>query len=266
VPLFFGRNIVVDGSSLGVASRDAYETTVHTELALLLAFETGRAVIEEIWGKHRRLRVVPYRNRRDPHNADATPTDDRAATFPFQPVRDGADGHIVPHGGLGTGRGSDVFVHYSPSVFHDEDAFEWDGTARAAYFNFLGTMPPDPGEDPEEVLLHELVHALRQMSGREDRMPMGHGFDTREEFLAVLITNMYSSERGSFRPLRADHNVAYLSDPATWRDNAEYHTLIRGITCSNPSLVHRLIAVKTAFNPFAGAYEHHPNLDELDGN
>lgn len=124
-------------------------------------------------------------------------------------------------------------------------------------------MPPDPGYDPAEMLLHELVHALREMSGRENTLPMGRGFDTREEFFAILVTNIYSSERGRFRPLRADHGRGNLVDPQVWRDDAEIQTLILNFSYSNPSLTHRLARVQTAFNPFTGNYPHNPNLNGL---
>jgi hypothetical protein len=264
MPHSFGPNIIVDGRSLRTGA-GTYESTVHRELTLLLAFQTGRAVIEEIWSKHRHLRVVPRHNRRDPVNADAQATNDRAANAPFQPLRDAWDGHRLPDGGHGTGTGSDARIHYSPSVFTDEDAFEWDGTARSAWFNMTGTFPADPGQDPAEILLHELVHALRMMAGRMDYVALGHRFDTREEFFAILVTNMYSSERGPFRPLRADHSRGNLADPQTWRDNPELQTLIRNLCASSPALANRLMRLKLPFNPFAGAYEHNPDLNELGG-
>lgn len=255
MPRSFGPNIQVDGRSLGARNAGDYETDVHRELVLLMAFETGVAVIREIWSKHRHLWIVPHRSRRDPINADATPINEQAADAPHQPIRDAWDGHRLPAEGTGTGRGSDVRVHYTPGVW-DEDAFEWDGTARGNWFMWMGTFPPDPGADRAEALLHELVHADRMMSGRMNYLPMGHRFDTREEFFAVLVTNMYSSERGPHRPLRADHFRGLLGDPDSWRTNPEFQTLIRDLTNSSPGLALRLVRVKCAFNPFVGAYEH----------
>lgn len=267
MPRPFGQNIVIDGGSLQGAAATAYESDVDRGLTLLLAFQTGLAVIHEIWSKPRHLRILPYRSRRDPINATATAMNARAATAPFQPVRSGTDGHAHAAWGHGTGTGSDVRIRYSPGLYKDEDAFEWDINARAGFFgrqfDLYGLMPPGPGDDPAEVLLHELVHAVRAMSGRENCLPMDQGFDTREEFFAVLVTNIYSSERGVFRPLRADHGSATLADPQDWRDNAQIQTLILNFSYSNPSLTHRLARVKTAFNPFTGSYPHNPDLNEL---
>ena len=50
----------------------------------------------------------------------------------------------------------------------------------------------------DDVLLHELVHALRMVSGVEYGQPVtgGGGYGNQEEFLAVLVANMYRSNKG----------------------------------------------------------------------
>jgi hypothetical protein len=52
---------------------------------------------------------------------------------------------------------------------------------------------------PDEVLLHELVHALRLLQVRQEgRMFSGVGrwsYGNQEEFLAILVTNIYISEK-----------------------------------------------------------------------
>jgi len=66
------------------------------------------------------------------------------------------------------------------------------------------------GISPDEALLHELVHCLRRMrtwscpSNYLDNSSVSDGFDNVEEFYAILITNIYSSESG--RTLRRDHS------------------------------------------------------------
>jgi len=118
-----------------------------------------------------------------------------------------------------------------------------------------GVLPPLPGDDAGEVLLHELVHALRQMSGLLDPYPMERGFDTQEEFFAVLVTNIYTSERGRFRQLRGDHGNLALVEPQEWATDREYRALTYAVVISQPSLVRRLARVRAPFNPFAGRYE-----------
>jgi hypothetical protein len=80
----------------------------------------------------------------------------------------------------GTGGGSDVDIHFSMSTWES-------GTCNNS--NSFGA-----GAD--EVLLHELVHALRAMRGRWDPVPTTiRSYDNQEEFFAILITNIYMSEK-----------------------------------------------------------------------
>jgi hypothetical protein len=51
-------------------------------------------------------------------------------------------------------------------------------------------------EGPDEVLLHELVHATRKIRGVLYRMSVSGGYGNQEEFLATLVANMYRSEKG----------------------------------------------------------------------
>jgi hypothetical protein len=80
---------------------------------------------------------------------------------------------------------------------------------------------PDPGapghfgEAMDDLLLHELVHALRQMQHKWNMAPSEDPhYDNQEEWLAIMLTNIYMAEKGDW-PLRADH----------WGYNALAHTL-----------------------------------------
>jgi hypothetical protein len=102
----------------------------------------------------------------------ATPVDER-----FQVV------------GTGTGGGTDVDLHFSPELFA------------------AGT---GPSSQPDEVLFHEMLHALREMQGEFDQVPTGPQdklYDNVEEFLAILMTNIYVSEKSpTLAVLRKDHH------------------------------------------------------------
>src|SRR5947208_506298 len=76
----------------------------------------------------------------------------------------------------GTGGGSSVHVHFSPDV------------------TFTGTA----GSAGDEILFHEMCHSIRQMQGEFEARPTGdidRGYDNVEEFFAVLISNIYASEK-----------------------------------------------------------------------
>jgi hypothetical protein len=105
------------------------------------------------------------------------------------------------------------------------------------------------------VLLHEMVHALRMEMGLNLCLAMDDGFDTVEEFYAILIANIYRSECG-YRDLRANHNgkqmlAAPLTDDSRfykqWKDKID--TLCREMS----ALCNVLAAVPCAFNPIRRA-------------
>src|SRR5205823_6428657 len=56
-------------------------------------------------------------------------------------------------------------------------------------------------------LVHELVHALRMMEGKWNQQPTDDPhYDNVEEWAAILLANIYMSERGD-HPLRASHSA-----------------------------------------------------------
>src|SRR5262249_29857766 len=102
----------------------------------------------------------------------------------------------------GTGEGSDVYVHFTPEVL--------DPT--------LG-----PRQAADETLLHELTHGLRSMEGHRNRNLLTGGaavYENLEEFLAILVTNIYISERyGPNIPLRHGHGMG-VALPAALKTSA----------------------------------------------
>jgi hypothetical protein len=76
--------------------------------------------------------------------------------------------------------------------------------------NFGFVQANGPGTAHDEILFHELIHCLRHFRTWADVnsyrfLRMGNGFENIEEFYAVLISNLYSSE--TRRPLRRDHSA-----------------------------------------------------------
>lgn len=92
------------------------------------------------------------------------------------PIRDDDN---APAGGVGTGRGSDVVLYYSPA--------DW-----------LAKNASSTGALPDEVLFHELIHVTRELRGLQTRLPVdgGGGYGNEEEYLATMLTNLYLSEKG----------------------------------------------------------------------
>jgi hypothetical protein len=112
----------------------------------------------------------------------------------------------------------------------------------------------DPGSHREEILLHELVHALRIMKGLRSVKPLpernGYKFDNVEEFYAIQITNMFSSENGL--KLRKDHSIDYteLTNERDILDDAQYKGLFIQFAKDDRVLTDGLKTVPSRYNPF----------------
>lgn len=80
---------------------------------------------------------------------------------------------------VGTGTGSDVIIHFSPANIKAKKVYD---------------------RRPDTVLFHELVHAFRIFQGLRNPIPTEDiKWMNEEEFLAVVLTNVYLSAGGSTR-------------------------------------------------------------------
>ena len=127
-----------------------------------------------------------------------------------------------------------------------------------------------PGGTPAESLFHELVHAFRHVTETASKRPGPYKgaqknpfvpsalkknypeFDEEEEFFAVLITNIFSSETG--RPLRKDHNDLEALPPELSTNKGflaveEYARLIRQFCGEHRSVSQQIRDVSSQFNP-----------------
>jgi hypothetical protein len=128
-----------------------------------------------------------------------------------------------------------------------------------------------PGGSPAEGLFHELVHAFRFVNEKASNrkgpsipstsLKKYPEYDTEEDFFAVLITNIFSSETG--RPLRAGHdnNEALPSHLATsigFLAVEDYARLVRQFCSDHKPVSAQLAAVPSDFNPITEYL--HPSL------
>jgi hypothetical protein len=121
-----------------------------------------------------------------------------------------------------------------------------------------------PGGTPTEILFHELVHAFRIVTEKADHdqgpslpyVPEAFKqyptYDDAEEFFAVLITNIFSSETG--RPLRKDHGEPVPLPPALSTNKGflaiePYAKLVRKFCEDHLSVGQKIRDVPSAFNP-----------------
>jgi hypothetical protein len=130
---------------------------------------SNSAVEADVWKDASPKGVKPFVGGSDDPN---TPRDDRFDKADF----------------AGTDKGSSVHIPYDP--------LDWDPTGTR------GKM----GQTRDDVLIHELFHALRVMQAKFNPVPTEDSHqDNEEEWLAILITNIYMAEKGDY-PLRASHH------------------------------------------------------------
>jgi hypothetical protein len=168
------RTIVIQGPP-------AYEKSVLEHLNKLWDTWTGWAVLRGILDTTKTVIIVPYsaadRKERGRRNAYARGTSSRGAC--------------------------DSEVHYSPEEFQ--------GPLPSCFYRQAPAGPclvPShyaQNVGPDDYLVHELVHSLRQMRGQLNLVPTRTmGYENQEEYFAILLQNIYASEKG-LTILRRDH-------------------------------------------------------------
>ena len=123
------------------------------------------------------------------------------------------------------------------------------GTGASVDIFFTSSQFDDGNESADEALLHELVHASRYKKGISHQFPMSGGYGNQEEFLAVLVANMYRSERTPTRLFDYQHN---LIGGGSFLDTALSPTprLVISLMRSNdPTLFASLARLQAPFNP-----------------
>lgn len=115
----------------------------------------------------------------------------------------------------------------------------------------------DFGSAPDEVLFHELIHAQRGAARIHDPHRLGSAlsrYTDMEEFLAVVITNVYISNKGG--GLRAGHNGHELLEKqlagsvSFYGSSPEVLQIITRFSQDDKFFYGLLSDVKTNFNPF----------------
>ena len=90
---------------------------------------------------------------------------------------------------VGRGRGSPSIIRFTPGTWSPGHPLYY----KAGWWN-ARRFTQVSGDLPDEVLLHEIVHAVWASHGRVNTRPMGDGYDNLAEFIGVLLSNIYSSE------------------------------------------------------------------------
>jgi hypothetical protein len=264
----YAFGIEIDGRDLAKPAAQAYdhlnqqeyEQAVKWSLDLISHSQTGQALLRAMQRTSKRLSIKPWRKKEV--SAGGGPFDMSAATAKGKLQRDPDTGKLVidAQGNLpiaGTGKGSDVEIRYTPSMWG------FGGASVSVY-------PPmsSPGAGRTSVLFHEMAHAYRMMRGNLYCGPMA-GYDTEEEFFAILLSNIFVTDPSSavlVRTLRRDHgdfsqlmppqstSLGFLQDPVN-------KSLVAGICEQEKLLTLDLISVNATFNPIKAYYTAHNYRD-----
>jgi hypothetical protein len=272
------KNIVIDGPA-------AQQRNVVEQLNRVWATWAGWAVLRSIIDSPRTLTIVPFSAAEmNEHRAyvrptwwlrsmDATPAEE-------QMFLGGEDDPSTPQDERyrvvpllrGTGRGTDAEMHYMPSMIQylpgtgkipeggEVPLCRLDGTPNGPCRLGRGRA----ARSPDNVLVHELTHALRYMRGLINMVPtLDKAYDNEEEFFAILVANIYMSETGRTMFLASHHNYDAL--PAELSTSEGF--LGKGVSppshrhLENRRLVHKFVCqcyglcallfgkVSAAFNP-----------------
>jgi hypothetical protein len=146
---------------------------------------------------------------------------------------------------VGTGGGTKVFVNYHPATFRQ-------------LIKNTGLMPS--GFGPAEVLIHEMTHGFRMMCGElrgSDLVTGNPDMDDIEEFYAILVANVYGSERGRTL-MRASHRGSDAAPLKAGLSNSEayyeaYDTEIDAWFTEQRNFCMDMARIQTKFNPFRAA-------------
>jgi Effector protein len=172
-----------------------YVGKVREQLKVINGLLTGKALLKELRDTGRWLRILP--------NWDWLKINSYADVDDFILGEPGggdiftwraaiAKGTPVPLGTAAGGVARNVFGLPVPGYGDGTNALIW----------FTPDMydpkhrPRKPGYRPDEVLVHELVHASRIMRGVMNFMPVNKGYDDLEEYIATILANIYLSEKG----------------------------------------------------------------------
>ncbi len=227
----------------------AYRREVVNYLNLVNTTYSGQTLLRYIFARAaRKLLIVPYVPSQETKfgavNAYAS-ADSLADAYPkYYPIMGtlsipGYGDIQVPMPFLGTGAGSPVTLKYHPAMW------------RQLMANRGGRVYP--GDGPGEVLFHEMVHAMRMLSGQmiDSSVTEDADMDDFEEFCAIVAANIYRSERG-FKDMRKNHHGSEalskeLTNPDAYA--VAFEDEIQKWYGQQPHFVMDLARSQAAFNP-----------------
>jgi len=197
---YWGQNIIIDGSRIreefedplptlgppNMVVRDttnpkaiSYESQTQDVLRQMEKTTVGGMLIREINSSPHNLTIRPLNQRA---SLDQTRTIWSDQSLPGQRAASAGGG------------GTDVTMWYEPTAWSTPSAKR--------------SIDPANHFHADDVLFHELVHALRMMLGLMDLSKIRE-WDNIEDLFAIMLTNIYNSSNNRDGDLRGDHAVPF---------------------------------------------------------
>ncbi len=217
----FSTNIAVSGGTKTKKwNPDTYEKNVISWLEKINRTSTGRAVLNEV---SRALIIRPYtipagQSANAVAKADS-PMDGKNASRDAKSCKDGT---VLLAGKKGTGKGSTVTIEFTPK--------HW--------------------KCPDNILLHEIVHGIRVMKGKQRCTAAGNNFDTAEEVISITVTNVYRSEQGNKWLRRDHHGFNWVKKDEAYKLLKKHEVPLARVWFEQANFAKALNKVKADFNPF----------------
>jgi Effector protein len=180
-----------------LADKESYKRQILGLLKQIQQYPTGRALLDQFTKGASLVRIRPY-NMTEPNALTlANDIDQQKYT-----VARGARLNYDPKNTelykvIGEGGGANCNILFSPEVV---EALRQ--KIRKAHLGHAPAMAAD------EVLYHELVHASRMVAGLMNTKAANRWYQDTEEYLAVILANIYVSDKGGAPAFRA-----FYSDP-----------------------------------------------------
>jgi hypothetical protein len=228
------------------AAKKEFETGIFNLLLQISHLQSGRAIMKEIRRLGRWIRIVPYiPEGEDWTGASERPYNETAGTRKHWLKRDN-DGDVYAKRERGSGLGSACEIKFiTPGLA---------ARLRTPAAIKTPTKMPDPLAKADEILVHEMVHAIRDLAGvsARCRVPRQPRYDNFEEFYAIVVANVFRSECGR-KEVRNDNHHAFESMSVGGKGflALQFNRIHMQRFCrQHPFLAAELSSVSAYFNPF----------------
>ena len=149
-----------------------------------------------------------------------------------------------------------LMISQGPTILFRPERHDLDHRCEARYRVF-GQLHIES----HEVLVHELVHAFRGVSFKNNRTVATKGFafdQTHEEIYAVLVQGIYASERGT--GIRGSHTRHFPIDKQLegslefFKSGSEAFKIVQQFCIDNKGFTAMVAQIETHFNPIRAYY------------